>query len=207
MAPPLVIDAYHGDTINDFGKIKAAGIIGFIHKASQGGSVVDQMYATRRKLAVADGLLWGAYHFFDFTASPQAQADHFLSVAAPDSNTLVCLDWENIGSKEPSAARAKSFLEEIENKIGRKAVIYSGNVAKEQVGGVDAYFGSHRLWLCQYSTEWKVQESWQYPWLWQQNGDSYGPGPHRFPGTSGLMDNSTIVDPVTVERLTGEWAT
>lgn len=206
MSAALVLDGYHGDTITDFAKIKADGIVGFIHKASQGGSVVDQMYATRRKLAVAADLLWGAYHFFDFTASPQAQADHFLSVASPDSTTLVCLDWEDVGSREPSAALALAFLEEIETKIGRKAVIYSGNVAKEQISGNDAYFGSHRLWLCQYSTSWKVQESWQYPWLWQNNGDSFGPGPHTFPGTSGLMDNSRLVDPMTVERLTTEWA-
>ena len=74
---PLVIDIYHGDPVQDFARVKAAGIVGVIHKASQGGAVVDQSYASRRKLALAAGLKWGAYHFFDFTASPVAQADHF----------------------------------------------------------------------------------------------------------------------------------
>jgi hypothetical protein len=65
---PLVIDIYHGDAVQDFARVKAAGIIGVIHKASQGGAVVDRAYASRRKLALAAGLKWGAYHFFDFSA-------------------------------------------------------------------------------------------------------------------------------------------
>ena len=75
---PLVIDIYHGDPVRDFALVKAAGIVGVIHKSSQGGAVVDQGYASRRKLALACGLKWGAYHFFDFSASPEAQAAHFL---------------------------------------------------------------------------------------------------------------------------------
>jgi lysozyme len=203
---PVVIDIYHGDPVLDFAKVKAFGVVGVIHKASQGGAVVDQSYASRRKLALAAGLKWGAYHFFDFSASPAVQADHFLSVADADDETLVALDWENVGSREPSAALAKAFLEEIETKLGRKAVIYSGNVAKEQLAGKDAYFGSHRLWLCQYATQFRLQASWAAPWLWQNNGDNYGPGPHSIPGIAGLCDNNTIVPPMTVERLIAEWA-
>lgn len=206
MTQPLIIDIYHGDVVQDFAKVKASGILGVIHKATQGGAVVDQAYATRRKQALAAGLLWGAYHFFDFSASPQAQADHFLSVSDADSTTLISLDWENVGNAEPSAALARAFLGEIETKLGRKAVIYSGNVAKEQIAGKDIYFGSHRLWLCQYNSSWKVQASWTAPWLWQNNGDSYGPGPHTIPGISGLCDNNTIVAPMTVDLLTSQWA-
>jgi GH25 family lysozyme M1 (1,4-beta-N-acetylmuramidase) len=203
---PLVIDIYHGDPVQDFAKVKAFGVVGVIHKATQGGAVVDQAYAGRRKLALAAGLKWGAYHFFDFTASPAAQAEHFLSVADADSDTLVALDWENVGSREPSAALARAFLEAIEVKLGRKAVIYSGNVAKEQITSRDAYFGAHRLWLCQYATQFCVQASWAAPWLWQNNGDSFGPGPHNIPGIAGLCDNNTIVPPMTVARLIAEWA-
>ena len=204
---PLVIDIYHGDTVLDLENVKTAGIVGVIHKASQGGSIVDQAYASRRKLAGAAGLLWGAYHFFDFTAPAAQQADHFLSVAAPGTDTLVALDWESIGTSEPSAALAKAFLEELESKLGRKAVVYSGNVAKEQLQGKDPYFGAHKLWLAEYGTTWKAQESWTTPFLWQYNGDSYGPGPHTIPGMSGLVDNNTIVDPMTIAELTAQWAT
>src|SRR5271170_4870345 len=109
---PYVIDVYHGDPVLDFNLTRAAGVVGVIHKATQGGAVVDQGYATRRKQALACSLNWGAYHFYDFTASPKAQADHFLSVAAPDADTLIALDWENVGNQEPSAVLARAFLEE-----------------------------------------------------------------------------------------------
>ena len=39
------------------------GIVGVIHKATQGTTYVDETYASRRVEALACGLLWGAYHF------------------------------------------------------------------------------------------------------------------------------------------------
>jgi lysozyme len=160
----------------------------------------------RRKLATDLGLKWGAYHFFH-GAEPLAEADHFLEVAEPDADTLVALDWEDVPHLgAPSAASARVFLERIEDRLGRKAVIYSGNVAKEQIKGVDAYFGSHRLWLCEYGPAWRAQPSWRSPWLWQNNGDNCGPGPHNIPGLKGLCDNNTIVDPMTEADLLAQWA-
>lgn len=206
---PLVVDLSAYQPNVDFVKMAGAGIIGVIHKASQGVAWVDKFYATHRKQAVAAGMLWGAYHFFDFTGPPAEQADHFLAIALPDAETLVCLDWENVppGGKAPSADLARLFLQRIEEKLGRAAVVYGGNVPKEQLGGIDAYFGAHRLWLAQYSTHFSTQVSWHnQPWLWQNNGDSYGPGPHVLPGYPGLCDNSTIVGDMTVDRLKAEWA-
>jgi lysozyme len=199
----LVVDIYHGDNggaMPDFVTLAKSGVVGVIHKASQGKSIVDQTYANRRKIATAQGLLWGAYHFLDFSADAKTQADHFLSVANPDSNTLVALDWETVGNKEPSADLAKQFLQEIESKLGRKAVIYSGNVAKEQLHTGDIYFGSHRLWLCEYGKKAVTQSSWSYPWLWQYSETG------SVKGISGHVDVNTIVSPMTVTRLRSEWA-
>jgi GH25 family lysozyme M1 (1,4-beta-N-acetylmuramidase) len=202
---PIVIDIYHGDNVIDFAAVRAAGIVGVIHKASQGAGIVDTSYATRRKLALAAGLRWGAYHFMSLEDGA-AQAGHFLSVADADADTLVALDWENVGAAEPSAHLARAFLEVIQDKLNRRAKIYSGNVAKEQVSGKDAFFGAHDLWLCQYGAAWKVQASWSRPWLWQNNGDNYGPGPHRIPGIGGLCDNNCLIDPMTADDLAQGWA-
>lgn len=199
---PLVIDIYHGDPIINIQPIKDFGIIGVIHKATQGTTIKDDAYNLRRHMF--DGMLWGAYHFFH--GDGKAEADFFLSVAQPDKNTLVCLDWENVGGGSPTANQARAFLERIEEKLGRKAVIYSGNVAKERIVGKDVYFSTHKLWLCQYGLKWKVQQSWQYPWLWQNNGDAFGPGPHNIPGIKDNCDNNCIVEPMTAERLKNEWA-
>lgn len=199
---PLVIDLYHGDNVIDFGAIRASGIVGVIHKASQGSSI-DHTYATRRKLAKQAGLLWGAYHFADLT-DPATQAEYFLSAADPGDGDLLALDWERINGSSLTADQARVFLETIERKHGRKAVIYSGDVAKERIHDSDAYFGAHRLWLAQYGKAWRVQSSWTKPWLWQNNGDNIGPGPHQIPGVKGLCDNSTIID--ATENLVTTWA-
>jgi len=203
---PLVIDIYYGDEVQDFALTKAFGIVGVIHKASEATGFVDKLYGARRKHATDLGMKWGAYHFFH-GAEPVKEADHFLAVAEPDIDTLVALDWEDVPHQgAPSADSARAFLERIEERLGRKAVIYSGNVAKEEINGADAYFAAHRLWLCQYGPAWRVQSSWQRPWLWQNNGDSYGPGPHTIPGLKGLCDNNTIIDPMTLDQLRAEWA-
>jgi lysozyme len=207
---PLVIDIYHGDPVVDFQAVMAFGIVGVIHKAWEGGTGPDKLYAVRRKAFASAGIKkWGAYAFFhgrDRGGDPVKEADDFLSAAEPDADTLVALDWENDeGGYVPRPAEARAFLERIEEKLGRKAVIYSGNVAKEQISGVDEFFGAHRLWLCQYGP-WRTQASWTRPWLWQNNGDSYGPGPHQIPGIQGNCDNNTIIDPMTVDQLMAEWA-
>jgi GH25 family lysozyme M1 (1,4-beta-N-acetylmuramidase) len=204
-ARPVVIDIYYGDQVQVFAQTKAFSILGVIHKASEATGFTDKLYAARRRQATDLGLKWGAYHFFH-GEKPVAEADHFLSVAEVDADTLVALDWENVGEGAPDADAARKFLERIEEKLGRKAVIYSGNVAKEEIDGQDQYFGAHKLWLCQYGPKWRVQESWRRPWLWQNNGDSFGPGPHHIPGIKGVCDNNCLVAPMTEDDLLREWA-
>ena len=208
MLQPLVVDLSAYQPVVDFDAMAKAGIIGIIHKASQGPSWTDHCYAEHRKQAADAGLLWGAYHFFDLSP-PDEQVSHFLACADPDERTLLCLDWENVppSGRAPTKQAAQAFLQGIERIQGRKAVIYSGNVAKEQIVGFDPFFAAHRLWLCQYAEHFTTQASWKnQPWLWQNNGDNFGPGPHRLPGYAGLIDNSCIVGDMTVERLRAEWA-
>lgn len=207
---PLVVDIYHGNPVTDFAAVVNSGIVGIIHKAYEAG-VADKLYAVRRKAFADAGLkCWGAYCFFhgsDRGGNPATEADNFLTAAEPDANTLIALDWEtDEDGYVPSLADAKAFLQQIQYRLGRKALVYSGNVAKEKIIGQDAYMGSHPLWLAQYGSQWSVQKSWTAPWLWQNNGDQSGPGPHAIPGISGACDNSTIVPPMTADDLISQWA-
>ncbi|PYS86040.1 MAG: glycoside hydrolase, partial [Acidobacteria bacterium] len=63
MSINVVVDISHHNGNVDLGKAQAAGIVGVIHKATQGTSMTDNMYDQNRQQAVAAGLLWGAYHF------------------------------------------------------------------------------------------------------------------------------------------------
>src|SRR5882757_9631 len=114
---PLVIDIYYGDEVQDFALTKAFGIVGVIHKASEATGFVDKLYGARRKHATDLGMKWGAYHFFH-GAEPVKEADHFLAVAEPDIDTLVALDWENVGDSAPSADAARAFCTRIADKLG-----------------------------------------------------------------------------------------
>ena len=193
---PNIVDIYHGNIVYDFAQVKAAGIVGVIHKASQGLSIVDGEYAARRSAVLQAGMLWGAYHFMSLD-NPIAQAKHFLSVADVDSQTLVCLDWE---TQQPSAEIARAFLAEIQNALNRSAVLYSGNVAKEQLQGNDPFFGAHRLWLAEYGPVPKVQGSWKAPWLWQYSETGV------VHGLKSPVDCSTVPEGIDVGTIADEWA-
>lgn len=165
---PNVVDIYNGDAVTDFAASYAAGLRGVIHKATTGQSGWDKTYAARRTAAVKAGLLWGAYHW-GTDAPIDKQVENFLNRAKPDANTLVALDYEiDYTGHQMTLEGARQFLKLIEQKLGRKAVLYSGHLIKEKLGNtVDPYFGSHRLWLAQYGDTAVIQKSWKDWWLWQ----------------------------------------
>ena len=156
-----------------------------IHKATTGAVGADDAYARRRPLATQAGLLWGAYHWG--TAAPASdQVDNFLRVADPDSNTLVALDFERTAGDQMTIDGAREFLGLISEKLGRKAVLYSGNVAKSDLGSKrDSFFGGHRLWLAEYGPDPRLQESWNSYWLWQYTDGESGPGMKTVGGIPG----------------------
>jgi len=204
---PRVVDIYHGDTVTDFAKAKAFGIRGVIHKATEGGAIVDPAYATRRKMATGAGLLWGAYHFIR-PGNASFQAQLFIETADPDPQTLMALDHEDANVR---LANARSFIEAAEAVLGRKLVLYSGFLIKEQIVKATAediaFFAGRRLWLCHYtppgqSPTWP--KPWDKPWLWQFTGDGYGPQPHAVPGVQDSMDVNSFDG--TDDELAAAWA-
>jgi lysozyme len=63
MAINVVADISHHNGNVDLNAAKVAGIVGVIHKATQGTAMMDNMYQQNRQKAQTAGLLWGAYHF------------------------------------------------------------------------------------------------------------------------------------------------
>lgn len=58
-----VVDLSYWNADVNFKLVKEDGILGVIHKATQGLKYVDPTYTERRKAAEEEGLLWGSYHF------------------------------------------------------------------------------------------------------------------------------------------------
>lgn len=178
---PRVIDISHYDRCDSdwVKRISDFGIWGVIHKATESTGYSDPDMRARRRDVNAGGLLWGTYHFIR-AGSMQKQVDFYLRTASPAEGDLCALDWE---VPQVSADMAEEWLTLCARSLGRRPVIYSGNTAKEALGArSDSFFGSHRLWLAQYSSRPVVQRSWSRAWLWQYTGDGLGPSPHNVPG-------------------------
>ena len=151
MSINVVVDISHHNGNVDLGKAQAAGIVGVIHKATQGTSMTDNMYDQNRQKAASAGLLWGAYHF-GTQADGAAQADFFLSKANADDQTLLVLDYEPNGNSTMTLDQARAFVSRIKDVTGRFPGFYSGSLIKQQLGGkpADPVLSQCFLWLAQY---------------------------------------------------------
>jgi lysozyme len=182
----MVLDLSHHNTVTDWHAIKDAGIVGVIHKATEGSSYVDDQYASRREAARKAGLLWGAYHFLR-PGDMDAQAEHFVVQAVDDEDVLLAADHEDAGV---SLDDLMVFLDEVLRLTGQRAAIYSGHVLKEQYdGATDAQvneLAKHRLWLAQYSSSPTWPPAWDAPWLWQYTDSE------SCPGVSGNVDGDSF---------------
>lgn len=175
MPTPIVIDLSHHNKVSSLQPAKDFGIVGVIHKATEGGSYVDDMVDNRWYFAKQAGLLWGLYHFMR-PGDQKAHAKHFVEVARAngDDDTMLCADHED---KAVSLNDLKIWLTEVERLTGRKPVLYSGNVLKEQLGShADATLSTYRLWLAQYSATAKLPAGFDHYWLWQYTDKGTCPG-------------------------------
>jgi lysozyme len=206
---PMVVDLSHWDPAQSYSQVKASGIHGVIYKATEGSNYQDTTYVSQQHAAKAAGLCWGAYHFAD-ASSVNKQIDNFMHFADPDPDELFCLDWEDNGGNAMSLANAQTWITEVEKQLGREGqcVIYSGNTAKEALGNSsNAFFGSRRLWLCQYTTGTPTwAKAWDNYWLWQFTDGQSGSTPHSVSGIGHCDINSFDRDGGS-DELIATWAT
>jgi lysozyme len=222
MINPKVADMAHFNPVN-FTLIKSAGILGVIHKATQGVGMADDQYARRRAAAAAIGLKWGAYSFATGDDA-RAHAKHFLAVAQPDADTLLCLDYEDNPHSPMSAQAAWDFMRAVEDASGRRCWIYGGNRIAEHISplcransAAAAYFKARPLWLCQYKTglpagidlaglkkHIRVPAPWDDFTLLQYTGDGVGPLPHSVNGLETGADLNAFAG--SDDELAAIWA-
>jgi GH25 family lysozyme M1 (1,4-beta-N-acetylmuramidase) len=216
-------------------RAKASGIFALIHKATEGTEDRDQRYDARRAKWMTGGLIpvtdvdgtklslspiFGAYHFFHGTSTSDAvaEAKNFLMTARLKPGDMAFLDWEAVGASgfQPSIAVADTFCQTVEDALGAPIGVYGGNVPRERFAASPASadvlerFSKRPFWFAAYGgiedlTE--LPEPWTKigSFLWQDDGDRYGPGPHSIPGISGNCDNSTVVAPMTFAALHSQW--
>ena len=202
-----VIDISHHQGPNiDFGKVKAAGVVGVIHKATGGTNYQDPMYAGNRQSALAAGLLWGAYHWGTGDASGADQAQYFLDYAQPDAQTLLALDYEpnvsgpNRLGPDMTPQLATDFVNAVQGSQGRFPVLYTGMA----MAGHFPNLPDCPLWWARYAPQPAgIPATWPTWTLWQYTDGAHGNQPHTVDGIGACDRDQFNGDLAGLQRLWG----
>ena len=188
----VIIDLSHHNGQVDLQAAAAAGIMGVIHKATQGTSFTDPMFAANRQKAAAAGLLFGAYHF-GVGADGVEQADFFLNAVQPAPGDLLVLDFEaNAQGPSMDLEEARAFVTHIQASTNRWPGLYAGHYLKDLLGtGTDPVLTNCWLWLSQYGPTAVVPPAWKAWTMWQYTDGAMGPQPHTVDGV-GACDRDTF---------------
>lgn len=231
----LVVDAYEYNEINWQELVGDKRIVGFINKASDGlppayfctgneteyrlckalwhrHAVARELFQTRRTLAKALGLKWGAYHLAR-PGNPLEQAENFLDFAEPGPDDVIALDIEdNDPSKWMSLEDAEIFVREINRRTGRFPILYTnGSTAKHIADNGFRYRLLSRLplWYARYKPEIGMhfpKGNWDDYALWQfasQTNCNARACPYRVKGTNNDIDVN--VASMSPDELRHEW--
>jgi lysozyme len=179
----VIVDLSHHNGNVDLAAAQAAGIVGVIHKATQGTSFVDPMYQINREKAQQVGLLWGAYHF-GVGADGVEQADYFLQIVQPGAQDLLVLDFEaNPQGPSMNLEEARAFVTHISQSSGRFPGLYAGAYLKELLGThSDPLLAQCWFWLSQFGPTAVVPPNWPAWTMWQYTDGALGPPPYDVPG-------------------------
>ncbi|HHY48776.1 MAG TPA: lysozyme [Alphaproteobacteria bacterium] len=233
----LVIDAYELNIIEWDKLVANKRIAGFISKASDGlpevydcrkphrgdtanhcktmwrkYAVSRELYQTRRMLAKAHGLLWGAYHLAR-PGNPVDQANHFLDYAEPAADEMMVLDLEGLDTSEfMSLEDAETFARHIKARTGRYPVLYTNHVTARHIAvRREQYRLLSRLplWYARYKPDIKgvfPMGNWSNYLLWQfSSATNCGRKtcPMRIDGTLPDIDVNTV--PMSAKALAAVW--
>ncbi len=175
-----IIDLSHWQENVDFELAKENGIVGVIHKATQGTGYIDTKYKERRKEAEDLGLLWGSYHF-GVGEDGKDQANHFLNTVGKTKNTIVALDIEeNESGKNIEPRQAEDFIKKVQEETGRSPLVYGG--AKFLKDFATPILTKCPLWIARYGDQPVLPQGWNKWILWQYTDGKNGPEPHEVEG-------------------------
>lgn len=216
----LVVDAYEYNEIDWKALSSDKRIAGFINKASDGlpppyacsgdeteirlcralfkrHAVARELFHTRKTVAKALGLVWGAYHLAR-PGNPIDQANNFIDFAEPEPDDLIALDIEEINAEKfMSLEDAEEFARHIHRRLGRFPILYTnGTTAQYIADNRDRYALLSRLplWYARYKPEIAAhfpKGHWQSYTLWQfasQTNCNRRSCPYRIAGTGYDID-------------------
>ncbi|MDN4085984.1 GH25 family lysozyme [Paenibacillus polymyxa] len=196
------IDVSHHQGNIDFKKVAADGISFVFIKATQGRSFRSKTFLQFVKEAKAAGLMIGAYHYIDDSATTpelaRQEAANFAKaikdaggVSTFDLPTVMDYESNKSGlSKTAVTAVAKAFLEEVERLTGVRPIVYTYPSFIGNFSGLSGY----PLWIARYhATKAPADASGWSRWdFWQYSDGQYGgtlpSGTRKVLGIAGPVD-------------------
>jgi GH25 family lysozyme M1 (1,4-beta-N-acetylmuramidase) len=189
---PTGIDVSHYQGTISWGAVASDGVDFAIIKATEGRKYVDPRFASNRTNAQLAGVTVGMYHVASpskSTDDARAEADHFLSVAAPGiGNVIPALDIEisNVPdgmSPTTLGAWIKAWLHRVTTTLGVRPMIYGSQYLFVTMLANSTWFADHGidLWFAWPRTplpnrmpanDWQGQ-SWTF-WQWSWTGSIAG---------------------------------
>src|SRR5262245_51088518 len=169
MTSPVIDLSHHNDT-PDWDALKAAGVVGVIHKATEGTSYVDDQLFSRARAAMDAGLKWSTYHFLR-DSDPEQQMQHYLKTIDPVQGERVCLDHEDEDVSLEQLKDCVTYIQSVRPDL--QICIYSGHLIKDQLPNTvdDEVLNTTSLWIAQYTSAsqpswptgtWKTWSLWQW---------------------------------------------
>jgi lysozyme len=167
------VDVSHWDGTVNWTSVKASGVSFAFAKATESTDLIDDQFAANWAGMKAAGVVRGAYHFFDASADPTAQATYFLAeVGTLEAGDLPpVLDFETLnGESEANAvAKAATFLAAVTARTGKRAILY---MSAEFLSGTYASIAPYTLWDANYGVACPgVPAEWT-TWTFWQNSDT-----------------------------------
>jgi GH25 family lysozyme M1 (1,4-beta-N-acetylmuramidase) len=187
------IDVSHWQGAIDWAKVRAAGKTFAFAKATEGIGWKDDAYARNKAGAMAQGIVFGAYHFArPGSNNPATEADWFVDTAGFQHGMLIpALDLEVTGGLGTTALTAwvKAWLQRVDQRLGVKPMIYTSPSFWRSYVGDSRWFADNGyaiLWVAHWGvtspsvpgSNWGGH-SWTF---WQYTSDG------SVPGISGRVD-------------------
>jgi lysozyme len=164
------IDVSHFQGTVNWQEVKQAGMKFAIVKATEGQTTVDSQFNNNWQNIKAEGLLRGAYHFFDAGIDGTSQANHFLQIAQVEAGDLPpVLDVESAASASNATIlqEVQNWLDTVEQALNRLPMIYT--TASFWNSHLNNSFGKYPLWVAEYGVSvpkipagWSNWQFWQY---------------------------------------------
>ena len=166
-----IIDISHFKSC-DLPTLKAAGMVTtIIHKASQGASFQDPMYAARKQEALDLGFQWGSFHFGTGVDVMDQVENYLSSLGTTGPGEFISFDFEpNPGGMSATWDQVHEFVTLIHNELGFYPTLYGGYWIRLFAGtDPDPLLANCPLWYARYASAprgipYQVWPSWT---LWQ----------------------------------------